>query len=292
MNKIPSKRVIDLTGKIFDRLLVLEFSHIAKNRQSYWKVRCQCGKELIVLGNNLRRGHSRSCGCIEKENPNGLTHGLSSTRFYRIWGDMIKRCTNPKSKSYPDYGGRNIAVCERWLELFNNFKEDMYQSYLAHVKEFGESDTFIERILVNGNYEPENVRWATKIEQIRNRRNSVITENYDLHKYWRSRLTNLISYASTRGENFKESTRNFFIFYVGCSIEEFKQHIASQFEPWMNWDNYGKGIGKWSFDHINEINKFDLAIEQDRKDCFHYTNLRPYSDIQNNKEQRRDLVSI
>ena len=100
-----------------------------------------------------------------------LIHGMSHTRFYKIWIKIKNRVTNSNYEHFNRYGGRGIKVCNNWLK-FENFRDDMYESYLKHVKEFGEKNTLIERISNNGNYELNNCKWATQKEQVRNRSNT------------------------------------------------------------------------------------------------------------------------
>lgn len=96
-------------------------------------------------------------------------HGMSGTRFYRIWTAMNTRCSNKNDKFYSIYGGRGIKVSERWRD-FMGFKDDMLKSYLEHAKLHGEERTSLDRINPDGNYEPSNCRWATPLEQVRNRK--------------------------------------------------------------------------------------------------------------------------
>jgi len=105
-----------------------------------------------------------------KNNKINVTHNMSYTRFYKIWQSMKIRCYNKKAINYCDYGARGISICKEWLESFENFRDDMYKSYLEHVDNYGEKDTSIDRIDVNKDYYPKNCKWATKIQQSNNRR--------------------------------------------------------------------------------------------------------------------------
>lgn len=169
---VPSKnKREDLTGKVFGRLTVIEYAGLDESKKrALWKCKCECGEVIITRKDGLKTGAVKSCGCLNKEIQedfvkNLKTHGLSGTQFFRIWHHIKQRCENPNTKKYEDYGGREIKVCERW-QTFENFIEDMYESHLEHVKKFGEKNTSIDRIDVNGNYEPSNCRWATsKVQQ-------------------------------------------------------------------------------------------------------------------------------
>lgn len=100
-----------------------------------------------------------------------LSHGMSRTRFYQTWNSMRGRCLNKNHTGYPKYGGKGVSVCGRWLD-FNKFKEDMYESYLEHVRSYGEKNTQIDRIDFKGIYERDNCRWATIVEQAQNKCNT------------------------------------------------------------------------------------------------------------------------
>ncbi len=161
----------DLVGKRFGRLLVIKYAYTKGNRV-YWECKCDCGNEICVRGSSLTTGNTKSCGCynLEVATKKLLIHGMKHTRFYNIWCGMKARCHNQNSPKYRIYGARGITVCDRWKNSFLAFKEDMYESYLDHCEKHGENNTSIDRIDVNGNYEPSNCKWATWKEQRANQR--------------------------------------------------------------------------------------------------------------------------
>ena len=175
----------DLTGQKFNKLLVLK--QVRKNKgKTYWLCKCDCGKETIVEGYKLKTGHIRSCGCLQREiNIKRLTtHNLSKSRLYEIWCAIKNRCLNKNLKTYKNYGGRGITVCQEWLNDFKTFYDWAINN--------GYSDGLtIDRINNNGNYEPDNCRWASRKTQANNRRTcktftyNGVTKNY---KHWCSFL--------------------------------------------------------------------------------------------------------
>ena len=160
----------DLTGKTFERLTVL-YRVEDKGNAHRWLCKCKCGNTKIISGASLKYGTTKSCGCLRREmmRDKQTKHGMSDTRFYRIWQAMITRCTNERDKHYSIYGGRGITVATRWRD-FENFKKDMYESYLKHAELHGEEMTSIDRINSDGNYEVSNCKWSTPLEQVRNRK--------------------------------------------------------------------------------------------------------------------------
>ncbi|MBQ7705878.1 MAG: hypothetical protein IJT73_10740, partial [Selenomonadaceae bacterium] len=161
----------DLTGQTFGRLTVIAYAY-TKSRAAYWMCSCICGNECVVRGSSLINGDTQSCGCLQKENVSQIKfiHGMSNTRIHRIWSNMIDRCENPVNIGYYKYGGRGIKVCTQWHEFIN------FYNYVSKLPKFGDINCSLDRINNNGNYEPDNVRWADAKTQGRNRRNNIVVE--------------------------------------------------------------------------------------------------------------------
>ena len=157
----------DLTGKKFDRLLVLSAEKSSNSKRNIvWKCVCDCGKETAATGSDLRVGHKRSCGClhldalIESHTKHGHAKAGQLSPTYISWASMHTRCSNQNARNFKHYGGRGISVCERW-KSFDNFLSDMGE------RPSGKS---LDRIDVNRNYDPSNCKWSTHSEQVKNQR--------------------------------------------------------------------------------------------------------------------------
>lgn len=148
----------DLIGQRFGRLLVVKQA-TSKNQKTMWECLCDCGNTTVVPAGDLKSQKVTSCKCYNREISS--THKMSKTKIYKVWSNMKSRCLNDKWPRYKDYGGRGITVCDKWL-TFEGFYEDMHHGY--------EEGLSIDRIDVNGNYEPNNCKWSTPKEQSRNQR--------------------------------------------------------------------------------------------------------------------------
>ncbi len=192
-------RIKSLIGQKFNMLTVVD---MVQSNPVIWRCRCDCGNYTNVRTSNLKRGLVKSCGCLHhRGNP---AHNLSNTRLYKIRAKMIRRCFCKDDQAYPRYGGRGITMCDEWRDSVEAFAEWAYANGYR-------DDLSIDRIDNNGNYSPQNCRWATSEEQANNtRRNKVYTFNGETKnlKHWCNELG--LKYSTVhmrllRGWSFEEA---------------------------------------------------------------------------------------
>lgn len=207
-------------GQKINRWTVLGRAGTKDNGKAVWLCQCDCGTIKRVLGKQLRNGRSRSCGCLQREitaaqstkhgHAVGLTHGKKRSAEYNVWAGIKRRCYNEKDGNYHNYGGRGITMCDRWFDSFSAFYED--------VGPRPSKEHSLDRIENNGNYEPGNVRWCRKDDQMRNQR----TNRWIEYNGERRILTDWAIYLGVSIAKFKGPLKR------GKTYEEIIAHFLSQ----------------------------------------------------------------
>lgn len=154
---------INIAGQTFGRLTALYYTRKSRHGNRIWLCNCTCGTAVEVVAASLKKGETKSCGCLQKDTASKTftKHGMSSSPEYKSWNAMKGRCYDSNHPKYKNYGGRGIIICERWLNSFENFYLDMGKR---------PKGTTIDRKDSDGNYEPNNCRWATLSTQSHNRK--------------------------------------------------------------------------------------------------------------------------
>lgn len=172
---------LDLTGQKYGRLTAVNNTGKKNLRNFIWNFKCDCGSTVELPSGEVRRGRVGSCGCLGKElarermkkiqslgTEAAKTHGMTNTRTFVSWDSMKQRCLNPNHKSYCEYGGKGVEVCDRWINSFENFLADMGERPIG---------TTLDRKDGSLGYTPENCRWATFEQQGNNRKTNVFLEH-------------------------------------------------------------------------------------------------------------------
>jgi hypothetical protein len=214
---------IDLTGSKFGRLTVIKRTRKENSKRVFWDCLCQCGKTAVARGDHLKRGEMYSCGCAQREKAGAMNrkHGLYKHPLYQRWRSMMSRCHVKSSKYYMHYGGRGIFVCDEWRynpEKFISWSlENGWKDYLE-----------IDRIDNNLGYYPDNVRFVTHKENMKNRRVCrylfINGEKYTMKDA--SLLPGAVSYSCIRSRVKKGWTGSKAVFYKGCLRRPLKQECA------------------------------------------------------------------
>ena len=163
----------DLKSKRYGQLTVVEK---VKNRRSAWLCKCDCGNTVVLTTFYITKAGRKSCGCLNIQNRGNIgqrskTHGSTNTKLYKIWCGMKERCHNPNYEYYARYGGRGIKICEEWNNSFSAFQKWAYDN--GYDPALSGRVQSIDRINTDGDYCPDNCKWSTQKEQVRNRSNSV-----------------------------------------------------------------------------------------------------------------------
>lgn len=191
----------------FARLTAIRFVGRDARNNARWLFQCECGKEYIGTAKGVKTGDLKSCGCLRRElneKARGIafnrSHGMTGSAEYRIWAGMLQRCTNSAYHGFDHYGGRGIKVCPEWTE---------FESFYADMGNRPSPKHSIERVDVNGDYEPKNCTWTTHTGQMRNRTTTIYVQ-------YLGRQMSLGEAAELSGVKYKNAWRR--IFYRGWSV--------------------------------------------------------------------------
>lgn len=193
-NLVPSN-VKNLIGNRYKKLTVESFAY-TKGGKAYWLCKCDCGNSKVIAGRHLTEGHTKSCGCVRiAENKSRAKHNMSNTKLYNVYRGIMKRCYNSNNASYKNYGGRGIKVCDKWKDGEKGSTNFLEWSLANGYKE----SLQIDRIDVNGNYEPSNCRWVTAKVNSNNKRNNIpITINGITKNLYQWQKTSGIRYQTIK----------------------------------------------------------------------------------------------
>lgn len=205
------KPKVNLSGLKFNKLTVIGFDKYIRTT-AYWICECECGNKKSIQQTHLKSGKTKSCGCIKKKNANYFYE--TNERLYNIWKGVKARCLNKNKKRYSDYGGRGIKICEEWKNAENFIQWALENGYKDNLT--------LERINVNGNYEPSNCKWVTTKEQAKNKRNSKIVI-YDNNEYC---LSDIIERLNL--ENEKVKIRNYITYHKLKDVTKYLNKLMEE----------------------------------------------------------------
>lgn len=258
-----------MIGKKYGKLIVLKLDKEKSKKRKYYVCQCECGNIISVRDDSLKSGNTKSCGCLSKEYNESRTQ-YTKEKLYHVWAGMKSRCNNPNSNRYCDYGGRGIKVCEEW-----NGEHD-YINFRTWALKNGYSEGLsIDRIDVNGNYEPSNCRWVNQNIQSRNMRNN-------LNITYKGKTHVLQDWAKIL--NINPNTLYHRIYTLGWEVENaFENH---------NTDNYKHGLDKANIKNKQKYEEKRNKIINRIKEIYKHNNITEVIDIIKNEFNIKDSRTI